>query len=148
MLLRLVLAAAALLAGCAPPPPPPAPAKPDPTAEPWYAETVTRLRAINQDAGRLFRARKPDEAAALITQGQPLIQKLLAVPRPTLEAMEAASDLDDLYGRMLLSNKHPVWARQFFQKNAARWKYWQPQTADTARRLKIAMDAVAECDRQ
>jgi hypothetical protein len=61
--------------------------------------------------------------------------------------MEASSDLDDLYGRMLLSNKHYVWAQTFFQKNSARWKYWQPQTPDTDRRLKQAQAAIAECDR-
>jgi hypothetical protein len=61
--------------------------------------------------------------------------------------MEAASDLDDLYGRMLLSNQHYVWAQTLFQKNLARWKYWQPQTPETARRMKQAEDAIAECER-
>jgi hypothetical protein len=30
--------------------------------------------------------------------------RLLAAPQPALGAMEAVSDLDDLYARMLLSN--------------------------------------------
>jgi hypothetical protein len=34
-----------------------------------------------------------------------------------------------------------------FQKNAVRWKVWKPQTPETARRWKAAVDAVAECDR-
>jgi hypothetical protein len=61
--------------------------------------------------------------------------------------MEAASDLDDLYGRMLLSNRHYEWAQFQFQKNLARWKYWKPQTPDTARRMEAAETAIAECDR-
>jgi hypothetical protein len=61
--------------------------------------------------------------------------------------MEAASDLDDLYGRMLLRNRHYGWARSFFQKNAVRWKAWKPQTAETERRRQVAISAVAECDR-
>lgn len=137
-----------MLAGCSPAPAPVAQAKPDPTKEAWYAQTIEQLAAINHDAEHLFRSHKPDEAASMIMKGQPLMHSLLAVPKPNLAAMEAASDLDDLYGRMLLSNEHPVWARQFFQKNVARWKNWQPQTQETARRMKVAADAIAECDRR
>ncbi len=62
--------------------------------------------------------------------------------------MQDASDLDDLYGQMLLSNRNYGWARLFFQKNLARWKTWKPQTPDTAARLKAAQDNIAECDRR
>jgi hypothetical protein len=62
--------------------------------------------------------------------------------------VEAASDLDQLYGRMLLSNRNYGWARLEFQKNRARWKTWQPQTDETVRRLKLAETAIAECDRR
>ena len=72
---------------------------------------------------------------------------MLAVPNPTFEAAVAASDLDDLYGRMLLSNRHYGWARLQFQKNLSRWKHWQPQTPDTARLMKQAESGIAECDR-
>jgi hypothetical protein len=102
------------------------------------------VRAAN-DA---FRHGKPDDAAALIAKGEPLSSEVLSVPRPTLAAVESASDLDDLYGRMLLSNRHYVWAETLFQKNVARWKYWQPQTSETERRMKQAQTAVAECDRK
>jgi hypothetical protein len=64
-----------------------------------------------------------------------------------LEAAIAASDQDDLYGRMLLSNRHYGWARLLFQKILSRWKHWQPQTPETARLLKQAESAIAECDR-
>ena len=37
---------------------------------------------------------------------------------------------------------------RLFQKNLVRWKYWKPQTPDTAGRLKQAQDAIAECDRR
>jgi hypothetical protein len=35
-----------------------------------------------------------------------------------------------------------------FQKNVTRWKNLEPQTPETARRLKLALDARFECDRQ
>jgi hypothetical protein len=72
---------------------------------------------------------------------------LLAVPQPTLAAMAAASDLDEVYGQMLLSNHNYGWARMFFQKNLARWKHWTPQTPDTASRQREALDEIAECDK-
>jgi hypothetical protein len=62
--------------------------------------------------------------------------------------MEAVSDLDDLYARMLLSDGHDGFARMLLQKNRARWKNWKPQTADTMRRLQQAEDGIAECDRR
>jgi hypothetical protein len=91
---------------------------------------------------------KADDAASLIEKAEPLESQVLAVPRPTLSAMESASDLDDLYGRMLLSNRHYEWALFLFQKCSARWKYWQPQTEETARRLKLAESEIAECGRR
>lgn len=102
---------------------------------------------MNREANRLFQGGQSDQAAALIEKGEPLMKRLLSVSRPTLAATEAASDLDDLYGRMLLSNRHYGWARLQFQKNLARWKNWKPQTEETARRLKQAESAIAECDR-
>ena len=119
----------------------------DETKEPWYSRTVQQLATQNRDAARLWKSGKEDAAAALIQSGEPLASRLLAVRNPTLPAMQDASDLDDLYGRMLLSNKNYGWARLFFQKNLARWKIWMPQTADTAARLKAAQDGIAECDR-
>jgi hypothetical protein len=142
MRLLLVLAAA-FLASCEQSPAPPR----DATKEAWYRDAVEQLAALNREADRAFAAGKSDQAAALIEKGQPLVARLLAVPNPTLEAAVAASDLDDLYGRMLLSNRHYGWARLLFQKNLSRWKHWQPQTPETARLLKQAESAIAECDR-
>ena len=139
----LVILAAAFLASCEQAPAPPR----DATKEPWYRETVEQLTAMNSEADSAFAAGKSDQAAALIEKGQPLVARLLAVPNPTLEAAVAASDQDDLYGRMLLSNRHYGWARLQFQKNLSRWKHWQPQTPETARLLKQAESAIAECDR-
>jgi hypothetical protein len=143
---RLILILTAVLAGCSPAPPRPKP-KPDPVSEPWYNQTVEQLTAMNREAETSLRNGKPDRAAAIVTDGQPLIHRLLSVPYPTLSAMEAVSDLDHLYGRMLLGNRHYVWARTFFQKNLTRWSNWTPQTPETLRRLKMARSAVAECDR-
>lgn len=141
----MILAVA--LACCSPPPPPVSHTKPNPTDAAWYGETVSQLAAMSREAETLLQHNAPDEAAAIITKGQPLIRRLLSVPRPTLAAMEAVSDLDHLYGRMLLGNRHYVWARVLFQKNLTRWTLWTPQTADTVRRAKIARAAIAECDR-
>ena len=139
----LVILAAAFLASCEQAPAPPR----DATKERWYRDGVEQLTFMNREADSAFAAGKSDQAAALIEKGQPLVARLLAVPNPTLEASVAASDLDDLYGRMLLSNRHYGWARLLFQKNLSRWKHWQPQTPETARRLQQAESAIAECDR-
>ncbi len=139
----LAIAAAVLLAGCEPAPAP----KRDATTEPWYSETAQQLAGMNRQAESFFESGKSDEAAALIEKGQPLMSRLLSVPQPTLEATEAASDVDNLYGRMLLANRHYGWARLLFQKNLARWRNWKPQTAESARRLQQAKAAIAECDR-
>lgn len=117
------------------------------TSEPWYNQTVHQLAQMDRDAEAAFKDGKPDRASALIEQGEPLITKLFSVQHPTLEAAQAASDLDDLYGRMLLSNRHYGWARLQFQKNLSRWKHWTPQTADTQRRYKQALAEIDECDK-
>jgi hypothetical protein len=109
---------------------------------------VDQLAGLNRAADQAFHDGKADQAAAMIERGQPLASRLLSVPRPSLAAVEAASDLDDLYGRMLLSNRHYAWAITFFEKNHARWKNWTPQTPETARRLKQADAAIEECDRR
>ena len=141
----LLFALCCLLAECAPAPVTKVPV--DPAADPSYTRIVAQLAAMHREASALVQAKKPDEAGAIVTTAQPLIERLLRVPKPTLEAMQAASDLDQLYGRMLLANRHYGWARMLFQKNIARWKNWNPQTEDTARRTKLAAAAMAECDR-
>jgi hypothetical protein len=139
----LLIFAAAFLASCEQ-----APTQPrDATKEAWYRDAVEQLTALNREADSAFAGGNSDQAAKLIERGQPLVTRLLAVPNPTLEAAVAASGLDDLYGRMLLSNRHYGWARLLFQKNLARWKHWQPQTPETARLLRQAESAIAECDR-
>ena len=139
----LAILATALLTACESAPEP----RRDATKEAWYDQTVQQLVGMNREAESSFASGKSDQAAALIEKGQPLMRRLLSVPRPTLEATEAASDLDDLYGRMLLSNHHYGWARLLFQKNLARWRHWQPPTPEAARRLEKAKSAIAECDR-
>lgn len=142
------LAVALFAAGCSAPPPPAEVRAPDPTQSEAYGQSVAELEKLNRDAADLLRGGKAEEAAALVTQAQPVAAKLLAARQPTLAAMQAASDHDDLYARMLLGNRHYEWARMLFQKNAARWKQWQPQTAETARRRKLAESEIAECDRR
>jgi hypothetical protein len=144
----LAIIAAMILAGCAPAPPPIQPSQIDATREDWYGKSVDQLAAMDLQAESWLGRGKADEAAAIITAGEPIANRLIAVPRPTLAAMEAASDLDNLYGRMLLSNRNYGWARIVFQKNLARWRTWKPQTDETARRLKLTEAAIAECDRR
>jgi hypothetical protein len=143
-----VVALAAVLYSCAPAPPAQTQPAPDLTAEAWYATATAQLAAIAREADAHFKAGRFDETAAAITRGQPLQARLLEATRPTLAAMEAASDLDDLYGRMLLHNGNVGYARSTFQKNVVRWKVWKPQTPETERRLTAAVEAVAECDRR
>jgi hypothetical protein len=144
--MRIVVAAAlSLLAACASPPG--ETAKADPTKEAGYEQTLQRLIALNHEAKNNFSSGKKEEAGKLVVDGEALASRLLAVPEPTVAAAEAASDVDDLYGRMLLSNRHYGDARLLFQKNLSRWRHWQPPTAETARRLQQAVAAIAECDR-
>jgi hypothetical protein len=137
-------AIAAFLAGCGPAP---VASTADPSTDAGYVRTVQQLQAIDRDADSFFQRGRADQAAALIEKGQPLEKRVLAVPHPPFDAAAAASDLDDLYGRMLLSNHHYGWARLLFQKNFARWKHWAPATAESGRRLKQAVDEIAECDK-
>jgi hypothetical protein len=135
-----------ILTGCGTSPAPAPP--PDVTTEAWYKEAVTQLEASAHAADESFAQDKADDAAALIVKAGPLESQVLAVHHPSLAAMEAATDLDDIYARMLLSNQHYEWAMFLLQKCSARWKYWQPQTEETARRLKLAEDEIAECNRR
>ena len=120
----------------------------DPTHEAWYAEATQQLADMDRQAAAALQNGKADDAAALIEKGQPLEKRLVSVPHPTLEAAEAASDLDELYGRMLLKNHHYGWARLMFQKNLSRWKHWSPESAETTRRYQQAAAEIDECDRE
>jgi len=144
----LCLAVTLLLTACGSSSGPRQQAQSEPTAEAWYGKSVDELLAIDRDAKALFQRGKSDDAAALILKGEPLSKRLLSVPRATLAATEAASDLDELYGQMLFSNRNYGWARLLFQKNLARWKYWVPRTPQSADRLKRAQSEIAECDRR
>lgn len=147
--MRLLFIVALITAGaCGPEPAPKPTAEIDPTQEAWYGETVQKLEEMNRQAQSLWEHGKANEAAALITAAEPSVKRVVSVPRPTLPALEAASDRDDLYGRMLLANHNYGWARILFQTNLARWRSWRPQTPETARRLKRTEAAIAECDRR
>ena len=147
MRLALVLTAA-ILASCAPPPRPVETPKPDVTLDASYGQTVDQLNALTRTAEQLFQSGDAGKAGALVVDAQPLLNRLLSATHPTLAAMQAVSDSDRLYCRMLLANRHYGWARLLFQKEVTRWKTWKPQTAETALRLKTALDGLAECDRR
>src|SRR5947209_7250784 len=114
--------AVTIFAACAPAPPPMVEKpKPDPVTEEWYGRTVDELAGLNREAEKLLRAGKRDDAGSVVAKGQDLEKRLLAAPRPSLAAMEASSDLDDLYGRILIANNNVGWARLVYQKNLVRW---------------------------
>ena len=141
--------AAAILSACTAPSPQPAAAPAsDPVSEEWYGRAVADLKAINQEAAKQLDAGKTDSAAALVTKAQDLQKRLITPQHPSLAAMEAAADLDDLYGRILMANHNLGWARIVFQKNVARWTNWRPITPETERRQKLARKRIQECDRQ
>lgn len=137
-----------MLVSCAPPPRPVEVPKPDLTLDPSYGQTVDQLNALTRTAEKLFQSGQAEKAGALVVDAQPLLSRLLSATHPTLAAMQAVSDSDRLYCRMLLANRHYGWARLLFQKEVTRWKTWKPETADTALRLKTAVAGLAECDRR
>jgi hypothetical protein len=144
----LLAAAAVLLAGCGPAPTTAQKAPhADPTTEGWYAPDTLRLANMDRTASQLFAAGRKDEAAAIVQNALSIQTRLLAAPRPTLEAMEAIGDLDHIYGHLLVSNGYFGEARMLFQKNVTRWKTWKTPTPETEQRLKEANGDIAECDR-
>jgi hypothetical protein len=110
-------------------------------------QAVQQLQTLNAQAAAAFKTGKSGQAAAIMEQEKPLISEVLAVPQPTLAATLAASDLDELYGNMLLANRHYGWARIKFQSDLARWRHWRPATPETAARLQLAQSNIAACDR-
>jgi hypothetical protein len=108
---------------------------------------LERLADLNAQARTLFESGDTQQAALLVKEAQPLAQQLLAVSQPSLPAMEAVSDHDQIYADLLLSNRHYGHARQMYQRNVARWKHWRPQTPATRQRLADAEAAIARCDR-
>jgi hypothetical protein len=143
----ILLIAVAVVTACTSSTPPVKPPRPDPTKEASYRDAVEQLTALNRELETALRKRQSKQTAEIITKAQPIANLLLAAPRPTLAATQAASDFDDLYGRQLLANRQYGYARFQFQRNLARWKNWRPQTEDTERRRKIAEAGIAECDR-
>ena len=124
-----------------------APIKANPVEGAWYGEVLGQVKDLRAKAAKLVQEGKKDEAAAALKSAGPLVQRLLTVPSPTLEAALAASDIDQLYAQMLAGNRHYGWARMVFQKDAARWRNWTPQTEESLRRRKMAEAGMAECDR-
>lgn len=137
-----------MLAACGGAPAPKPVVKADPTAEAGYLHAIEELAGLNRSATAFLAKNDRSEAGALIERGAPFARQLLSVPQPSLAALEAVSDRDQMYAEMLMANQHWVDARQMLIKNVLRWRNWQPQTDDTKRRLDAAQRAVAECDRR
>ncbi len=144
--MRPLLFTLVLLAGCSSAPPPKK-VEIDVSTDAAYTASVEQLATLYREAAGLVESKKPDEAGAILTKTQPMIEKVLSVPHPTLKAMQTAADLDELYGKMLLSNRHYGFARMMFQKNLARWRNWSPHDDESSRRFKLAASQIAECDK-
>ncbi len=136
-----------LFAACGSAPPEPAKAKADPALEPAYLRAIEELAGLNGSAAGYLKKGDRSEASALIERGEPFSKQLLAIPQPSLAALEAVSDRDQMYAEMLMGNRHWAYARQMLLKNRLRWRNWKPETPDTARRREAAEKAIAECDR-
>lgn len=134
---------ALILAGCGS-----APAPRDPSSDASYRKDVEQLASMARQANQDYQSGRANAASDAIEKAQQIEKRVLAVPHTTIEAAEAASDLDDLYGRMLLANHHYGWAQMMFQKNLSRWKHWEPQSEESARRVKQAESEIAECSRK
>lgn len=135
-----------LLASCGAPPPAPK-AEADPAAGPAYMRAIEELAGLNRSAATHLAKGNRAEAGALIERGEPFSRQLLAIPRPSLAALEAVSDRDQMYAEMLMANRHWTHARQMLLKNVHRWRNWKPETPDTIRRREAAEKGIAECDR-
>ena len=141
----VALAVGLSLVACAPPPPKPAPKageKPE-----GYDAAVRRLADMVNVGNQFFANGRPDDASRVISDGLLMQNQILSVPQLDLAGTVAVSDLDDLYGRMLLASRHYGDARLLFQKNLARWRMWKPQNEESAKQLKHAQDQIAECDK-
>src|SRR5689334_19828475 len=82
-----VAVAFAMLYGCGPAPPPAVAPPVDPTTESWYGETTAQLASAAKEARSLMDAGKFEAAGTAITNAQPLMNRVLAAPHPTLAAM-------------------------------------------------------------
>jgi hypothetical protein len=139
---------AALLVACGRAPAPVQQTKKDITEEAWYPKTAADLSALDRQAEAAFKSGDQHKAAALIDQGKKMQEHLLEARQPTFAAMQGVADLDELYGDMLFTNRNYGWARMFYQKNLARWKHFPEQSDETARRVKLAEDGIAACDKK
>lgn len=135
-----------LLSACAQKPAPSA-VEAHPEREAAYAADTERLARVVQEADQFLARERRDLAATKVEEGKMIAARLLAAPHPTLAAMTVVSDLDHVYGRMLFTNRHLGWARITFQQDAARWRNWSPQTAETEKRRRVANEWMLKCDR-
>jgi hypothetical protein len=143
----VTLAFALLCSACSAQPEARKPPLRNPSSEAWYQTATIELTKLAAEAKQDFKRGKLEAASSLIERGETVSARLMAVPRPSLTAMQAASDLDELYGQMLFRNRHYGWARLQFQKNLARWKHFQPTDAGSARLMAVAQSEIEQCDR-
>lgn len=111
-----------------------------------FAVRAAVISRLNR-AGRLFLdAGDRKSAGECVTRAAPQVMQILKAVRPSLYAFHLAADHDELYGDMLFGNRHWGDARDMYQKNAIRFKNWDPASDYSRKRLAQAQAKVAACE--
>lgn len=145
-LLQALCALALLLAACG------SPARAPQAAAPKIDRAAQRARLAelenaNRAARELFD--KGDRAAAGEIVGRTEAMAIALIggdPSPSIEIMRAVSDHDELYGRLLMANRHWGHARHILAKIENRWRLWQPQDDESRKRRSGAITLMRECE--
>lgn len=147
-LLQALCALALLLASCG------SPARPPQAAAPKIDRAAQRARLAelenaNRAARELFD--KGDRTAAGDIVGRTDAMAIALIggdPSPSIEILRAVSDHDELYGRLLMANRHWGHARHILAKIENRWRLWQPQDDESRQRRAGALALMLECEKR
>lgn len=145
-LLQAVLALV-VLAGCESRPDPKQQAGPQIDRSAQRAK-LAELEGANRQAWEHFRKHERTAAGDIVGRTDALSNNLIGGdPAPSIEIMRAVSDHDELYGRLLMANRHWGHARHIIAKIENRWRLWQPQDDESRKRRQAAIELMRECDR-
>jgi hypothetical protein len=113
-----------------------------------YRKALSDLQRLNAEAAEFRKAKNLNAASDRITEGIVPAKILLAVREPSLAALEAVSDHDQMWAEMLMENRHFGHARQMWATEVARWKNYPNPAPSIQARLARAQKGIADCDRQ
>lgn len=142
------LCALALLASCGGDRPPAKPAAPALDRVRQRAQ-LAELESANRAAWDHYRQGNRTAAGDIVGRTDALSIGLMGGdPRPSIEIMRAVSDHDELYGRLLMANRHWGHARHILAKIENRWRLWQPQDDESRKRRADALVLMRECEQR